>query len=358
MGTRHGARRVPRTCLALVLALAGPQLAQPALAATYDVVDLATLAQGTSTVVRGPNLGGMAVGGGRVAGQAGSRRQGLVFDRGTVLNVTGLPGSDYSNVLGANDLGRLVGAANGATAMRAFAATGAGDGRELAPLPGDTASAAFAVNNAGTAVGFSSGPGGERAVAWSAAGAASELAGTPGASNRAYSINERGDAVGVVGSSTARRAAFWPAVGAPRTLPALTGFQATEAAWVNAAGDVVGYSATAAEGRRATLWPAAGAPSDLGVLPGGTHSQAFGINDAGVVVGSSDSAEGTRAVLWTRTGGMQDLNLLAPTPGLVLTKAVGINNRGVVIAVGHEPSGDAHDHELPVRVVMLVPAGG
>lgn len=358
MGTRDEALRVPRRLLALVLALAGPQLAQPALAATYDVVDLATLAQGTSTIVRGPNLGGVAVGGGRLAGQAGSRRQGLVFERGAVRAVPGLPGSDYSNVLGANDLGRLVGAANGATAVRAFAATGAGDGSELAPLPGDTASVAFAVNNAGRAVGYSSGPGGERAVTWTAAGVASELPGSAGATNRAYSINERGDAVGVIGSSSERRAAYWPAVGAPRTLAALTGFQATEAAWLNASGDVVGYSATTAEVRRATLWRAGGAPSDLGVLPGGSHSQAFGINDAGAIVGSSDSAGGTRAVLWTRAGGIQDLNLLAPVPGLVLAKAVGINNRGVIVALGHEPSGDAHDHELPVRVVMLVPAGG
>jgi probable HAF family extracellular repeat protein len=342
---RRGARRI----LGVLLALAGPQFAQPALAATYNVVDLATLAQGTSTVVRGPNLAGTAVGGGRINGAAGSSRHGLVFDRGTVVNVPGLPGTDYSNVLGTNDGGRLVGAANAATAMRAFATTTAGDNRELAPLPGDTASAAFAVNNVGTAVGYSSGPDGERAVTWTPAGVAAALAGTAGATNRAYSINERGDVVGVIGSSVERRATLWPASGAARTLPGLAGFAASEAAWINASGDVVGYSSTADEVRRATLWPAGGAPSDLGVLPGGAHSQAFGTNDAGAVVGSSDSADGTRAVLWTRTGGVQDLNL---------TKAVGINNRGVIIALGHEPSGDAHDHELPIRVVMLVPAGG
>jgi len=358
MGRTAKARRGAWKLLGLLLALTGPPLIAPALAAPFNVVELATLAQGTSTVVRGPNLGGMAVGGGRVVGKAGASRQGLVFDHGTVLIVPGLPGTDYVNVLGANDLGSLVGAANAADAMRAFAATITGDRRELAQLPGDSASAAFAVNNAGAAVGFSSGADGERAVRWTPNGTPAVLAGVPGATNRAYSINQRGDAVGVIGSSVERRAALWPAAGAPRTLAALAGFEASEAAWVNSAGDVVGYSATAAEVRRATLWPLGGAPSDLGVLPGGIYSQAFGTNDAGTVVGASDSPDGTRAVLWARTGGPQDLNLLVAIPNLVLTKAVGINNQGVIIAIGHEPSGEAHDHELPVRVVMLVPAGG
>ena len=53
----------------------------------------------------------------------------------------------------------------------------------------------------------------------------------------------------------------------------------------------------------------------------------------------------------------------------MLTHATGINERGVIVAYGHDPephthsagTGDhGHDdtHELPVRIFLLVPAGG
>jgi hypothetical protein len=60
---------------------------------------------------------------------------------------------------------------------------------------------------------------------------------------------------------------------------------------------------------------------------------------------------------------MQDLNALVGTSHLVLTKAIGINNAGVIGALGYdhdhtEAEGDGHDHERPIRVVLLVPRGG
>jgi probable HAF family extracellular repeat protein len=144
-------------------------------------------------------------------------------------------------------------------------------------------------------------------------------------------------------------------------LPVLPGFAAAEAAWVNSAGDVVGYSATATEQRHASLWPATGGVLDIGTLPGGSASQAFGINDAGVVVGGSETTQGWRAFVWSSREGMRDLNALATTANLVFTKAVGINNAGMIVALGHDPRdahGDGHDHEVPIRVVLLVPIGG
>ena len=49
--------------LALLLA------ASSAAAVTYTVSDLATLAEGTTMVIRGPNGNGIAVGGGKLVGQ-------------------------------------------------------------------------------------------------------------------------------------------------------------------------------------------------------------------------------------------------------------------------------------------------
>ena len=335
-----------------------------AYAQSYRVVDLGTLAQGTSTVVWGPNIAGAAVGGGRLVQQDGAVAPpgALVLERGATQAVAGPAGSDLPRLLGANDFGAVVGAANAAQGVRAFSGTRSGAARELPPLPGDAASLAYAINNRGEAVGFSSGPAGERAVRWTPDGQPSALAAPGRASARAYSINDRGDSVGVVGAASERRPTFWAASGIATELPLLPGFGAGEASWLNARGDTVGYVASNAEQRRATLWPAGGAPVDLGTLPGDSTSQAFGINDAGAVVGSSDGRAGAKAFLWSSTAGLRDLNALLASPAnVVLTRAIGINNVGMIVALGHEAepahAGDAHDHEQPIRVVLLIPGG-
>jgi hypothetical protein len=87
---------------------------------------------------------------------------------------------------------------------------------------------------------------------------------------------------------------------------------------------------------------------DLGTLPGGDFSQALGNNDAGDIVGISTSTGGSRAVLWTSRAGIQDLNTLIPPSPFVLTQAVGINNVGMIIAMGHDldpHAGHGHSHE-------------
>jgi probable HAF family extracellular repeat protein len=332
-------------------------------AASYAVIDLATLAQGSTIVVRGPNGAGKAVGFGKALSQTGlvAEPRGLVFDHGTVQQIAGLPGSDGTTVFGINDVGAIVGGSNTASAVRAFVSTSGGGTRQLQPLPGDTASTAFAVNNLGEASGFSSGPGGERAVVWRADGTVTALPGAAALVMRAYGINELKDAVGAINQGTGSRAVLWPRGGPPQTLALLPGHVTGEALGVNAAGTVVGYSANAANARRAALWSAGGGVTSLGTLPGGDFSQAFGINDRGDVVGASSTSVGHRAFLWTRAAGLQDLNaLIAPSP-FVLTKAVGINNVGMIVALGHDPSPDAdaghEDHDSPVRVFLLTPTG-
>jgi probable HAF family extracellular repeat protein len=98
---------------------------------------------------------------------------------------------------------------------------------------------------------------------------------------------------------------------------------------------------------------------DLGSLVPGGRSRAYNINARGEVVGSSASADGERAFLWTAATGMLDLNSLVASSGLRLTEAVGINERGYIVALGHEAhegaAGDHDDHEQPKQVVVLVP---
>ena len=67
-----------------------------------------------------------------------------------------------------------------------------------------------------------------------------------------------------------------------------------------------------------------------------------------------------------RSGAIKDLNSLIPPSTFMLTKAVGINNVGTIIATGHEVfaghgAGTSHEdqeHDLPVRVFLLIRSGG
>jgi len=361
----------PFAWIAISAALAVPGLS----AQTYKMVDLGTFSQGLATVVRGPNGAGIASGSGN---PAGPRRDGFGGRRGLVLEagatpslVTGLSGSDDATVFAVNDTGVFVGSSNTAAAARAFTGSHRGVVSELPPLLGDVASAAYGLNNIGQAVGFSSGVSGERAVRWSAKGTPTPLPtpGTPEAS-RAHAINERGDVVGSVSAGGGRRPVVWRSGQTASDLLPLGGFSTGEVYAVNAQGTAVGYSSNAAASRRATRWSATGVPSELGTLPGGSFSEAFGINDAGDVAGTSTSLNGgTRAVLWTAAGEQIDLNTRVDAHTVVLTKATGINNRGMIVVVGHEPPahstaaeapshnhGDTHD--LPVRVFLLTRVGG
>ena len=357
----HHERSFARLSLAPVAVfffLATLLLGSPASATTYTVIDLATLAQGSTVVVRGPNSAGTAVGGGRVSGA----RRGLIFTSAGVQQINGLTGTDYTTVFGINDVGGVVGGSNTACAVRAFQRTQAGAARELPPLAGDSASTAYAVNNVGQVAGYSSGPAGERAVLWAADGRVSALPGASGLTSRALAVNERGDVVGVLDTGAGLRAILWPGGRAAQDLGTLPGYAMSAAAGVNARGDIVGYSANAGGARRATLWRSGGGIVDLGTLPGGGFSQALGSNDAGAIVGTSTSSSGSRAFLWTPLAGLRDLNDLIVTPSpFVLTQAVGINIAGMIVAIGHEAgdeAGDGHEsHELPIRVLLLLPLG-
>jgi hypothetical protein len=77
----------------------------------------------------------------------------------------------------------------------------------------------------------------------------------------------------------------------------------------------------------------------------------------------SHTPRGNQAFVWTRDGGMQNLNhLVTARARYVLTQALSINAKGVILAIGQEElepveeEGHAHDlHELPVHVFLLRP---
>ena len=347
----------PASLVAFLLLSAG--MVSAGAAPLYTLVDLGALTPAQAPVVRGPNSQGQAGVAGREVGAGVGGSRGLVFEPGLVARpVPGPGGRDATTLFSLNDEGAYVGSANTATAVRAFAGSRSGQVKELAPLAGDNASVAYAINGRRQAAGFSSGAKGERAVVWSAAGTPRALPALRGATaSRAHDISSRGDVAGVANVATGRQPVLWPRGQPPRALKLLAGDTTGEALAVNARGEAVGYTADATGMvRHAALWRPNGAVTALGALPGGASSEALDSNDAGDVVGTA----GSRAFLWTRSGGMRDLNQLVAPSRLVLTKATGINNAGAIVAVGHEAPADGHDHghaghESPVRVFLLRP---
>jgi probable HAF family extracellular repeat protein len=138
----------------------------------------------------------------------------------------------------------------------------------------------------------------------------------------------------------------------------LPGDTESSATGINNPGRVVGHS-SGPRGTHAFIWARNRGMEDLGTLPAGDFSRALAINEPGDVVGTSGSPRGARATLWPRSGGIEDLNTLIPSgSNFVLTEAININNRGTILAIGHDDdgTGDSHDtHELPTRVFLLIP---
>jgi probable HAF family extracellular repeat protein len=115
--------------------------------------------------------------------------------------------------------------------------------------------------------------------------------------------------------------------------------------WINEAGDVVGWTLTGGnQMSHAFLWRK-GILNDLGTVDGDPNSIAFSINSEEQVVGASqdNNFANVHAFLWER-GSIADLNkLIAPSTASVrLNAAVGLNERGEIVAQGMLSSGNQH----------------
>jgi probable HAF family extracellular repeat protein len=101
---------------------------------------------------------------------------------------------------------------------------------------------------------------------------------------------------------------------------------------------VVGWVGAGRYGRRACRWDGDGM-TDLGTL-GGKSSEASAVNDRGDIVGYADGAHQRRlACLWSN-GKTYDLQTRIPqASGVLLHRAVDVNDRGQILALG---STDSH----------------
>lgn len=324
----------------------------------YAVVDLGVLAGGDSSAATCVNGRGAAAGSsvGTTSDETSLTRA-VVFRGGqvTALAVDGLVGSSLAN--GINGGGDCAGFSVGASGLYRATLWVGGEVITLPALGGEQCMA-FGVNDDGVVVGWAQpeAPAIEpRACRWED-GLATDL-GTLGEGIRsvAYGVNAAGE---IVGASTielddtqpaAEHAVLWLR---DETIDLGTiGGNYSAAAALNDAGQIVGVSTTGRQqrpfgpGTHATLWDDGSPPVDLGTLGTGERSQATAINAAGAVVGSSATSEELpngeigqeHACLWeagaTRP---QDLNdLIAAGGGWDLERANGINDAGQIVGVGY-----------------------
>ncbi len=227
------------------------------------------------------------------------------YHHGKFLNLTNLVPYKYFNPVAINNRGRLVGGAqrDAGSPICAFSYY-RGRHKELGSLLPGLHSLAIAVNNHGVTVGAAYYQTNEvvffgdnyHAVVFKK-GQAKDLGVVDGAtSSLATGVNSRGT---VIGTSS-----FWPA---------------TE------------------EGRTSYTWGFVyrdGTMSPLLPLPGDRHSHVNSINRRGQIVGYSDDGDGEQTAVLYQNGDVFNLNeLLPPDIYPELSKAVSINDRGVIVAI-------------------------
>ena len=312
-------------------------LASSAFAQTFTVTDLGAL-NGAPTYATSINENGAIAGYSQP--DANSARAWLWKTGLGFTDAGSLGGADNrANALGAD--GRLYGTSQNASGIsRGFVFDPlALTISDLGSMAVGDAVSVESVNGAGTIVGTTTTGG--NAFGFSLSGGTFTLLGTltgadlP-ASSAAMDINDAGRIVGVaswIGGGT--RAFRADASGALTSLGTLGANDSTATA-INAAGQVVGHSVTAANETHAFIHSDGAGIRDLGVLTGGHDSRAYGISGSGDVVGASlNSAGDSRAVLWLAGGAPRDLNdVIPPNSGWVLAEARAINSSGDVVGFG------------------------
>lgn len=277
----------------------------------------------------------------------------------TMVDLGGLPQGGWSVACGINNPGQVVGYSfSGAPwdPVRPFI---------WDPLRGiaepDTAGWHVVVPNrisdAGQIVGFCSTgrlwEDGQRAMFWDPTSGPQALPNPPYPYSVSFAsaegINDWGQVVGWGGQRPPEPAVLWsPDSGGMQVLPGLWDWWLERAYAINNSGVVVGFSGRYYGPAQPVFWT----PPQMSVvalprLIGGYGAYAYDINNAGQAVGYCESVSGTgdHACLWDTTQSppvVMDLGAVAVGIGVTLSRALAINDSGVV--VGWANIGRHEDH--------------
>jgi len=334
----------------------------------YAVTDLGTLSD-ASTVARKINAWGHAAASSGQRDGGGARAALWRDSTRSLVSLSGLDGSDYSEATGINNRGEMAGVSNTKTSMHAVLWSRSGAVTDLGALPGDTSSRAFAINDRGSVVGLSSGSLGQHAFVWTHDRMVPVEVPPGTKSSEAHGINNRDQVVGHFRGPVGTHAFLWAPGSAFQDLGVLPGCETSKAIGINDSGEVVGSSSGPFDTRSFVWTPTEGIKA-IDDVPSEDFSEALDINNHFEVVGTYERSLGNRAYLWTRKGGFVDLNtLIPPGSGLVLTMAVSINDRGQILAIGmahpdvsperrmDQDEGDDL-HSVDIHSFLLTPASG
>ena len=157
-------------------------------------------------------------------------------------------------------------------------------------------------------------------------------------------INVSPDARMVVGraAGSTYQAFSWTAASGMTALPNLSGRNFAVANSVNNAGVVVGTSSTSFFNSNAlpVIWQQ-GAVSQLALPSGQSTGQATSINASGLIVGAVNSGTAQRAAIFGTGAGSSSIITATTSNGSFMTSALAVNDAGIVIGNGIDPSNRA-----------------
>ncbi|MES3022269.1 MAG: hypothetical protein V4857_11880 [Pseudomonadota bacterium] len=268
-------------------------------------------------------------------GTAGDIPEAFLY--GATLRRIGTPGQ-FSQAVALNDCDQTVGSARFGGQVHAMFYNGTM--RDLGTL-GGSSSEAQDINASGAVAGNSLMPGDSIIHAFvydSRSGGPLRDLGTFGGNRTiARAINNAGQIAGWANNAQGAMRAFRYQNGVLRSLGTLEGDAgfASEGFEINEAGWVVGLSTGFDNIQRGFVHD--GMTMHPVILPGATFAEVLAINASGTAVGSSQAQGVQHAISWTLAEGTVDLNtrLHAPPPGLVLIRALAINDKGSIVATAN-----------------------